>query len=170
MIACQRDQNEGDVTPDTGSRPAANDGADRGPRRDAGQKQQLVFVHIADAGEVALVVQRLADGPLWSGQQTAYRFGRIPVRTEDVRAEMPDHGGFVGGPQYGEVVQSEAERLPLGIREYGADLVHRPAPPAQLGWPGVARHSARSPEVTHLNFQARALGSPWQTKERADER
>src|SRR5215207_10889120 len=70
-----------------------------GPRRDAAQEAQLGLVDVADAGEVALVEQRLTDLAVQPGHQPSGCLGRIPVGAEKVGAEMPDEL-VLAGPRY----------------------------------------------------------------------
>ena len=70
---------------------------DRPPGREAGQEQHLGLVEVADAGQVALVEQGLADRATGVGEQPAHGFVGVPVRVEQVRAEVPDDARLVAG-------------------------------------------------------------------------
>src|SRR5215468_2557 len=72
---------------------------DRAPRADAAQEQRLRLVHVADAGQVALVEQGLADRPGRVRTQPALRLRRVPVRAEQVGAEVADRAALGGGGQ-----------------------------------------------------------------------
>ena len=58
------------------------------PRAEAAQEQHLGLVHVADAGQVPLVEQGLADRQAGLGAQPPYRLGAVPVRAEQVGTQM----------------------------------------------------------------------------------
>src|SRR5262249_9503294 len=88
------------------------DRTDRAPRVHAAQEQRLRLVRVADAGQVALVEQGLADRPGRVRTQPALRLRRIPVRAEQVRAEVPDRRWLGGGGQGLHDAEQVAARLP----------------------------------------------------------
>ena len=58
------------------------------PRAEAAQEQHFGTVHVADAGQISLVEQRLADGALRFGAQPPHRLGAIPVRAEQIGSQV----------------------------------------------------------------------------------
>ena len=69
--------------------------ANRAPWANPAKEQRLGLVDVADAGQVALVEQRLADGLARIGGQPADRLGCVPVRAEQIRAEVADGARFL---------------------------------------------------------------------------
>jgi hypothetical protein len=65
-----------------------------GVRVDAGDEAELGALDFADAGEVALVEQRFADGYVGRGREPAYRLLGVPVGAEEVGAEVTDQVAF----------------------------------------------------------------------------
>ena len=88
------------------------DVGDRAPGADAAQEQRLGPVNRAEAGQVALVQQGLADGPVRAGLQPPYRLGRIPAGTEQVGTEMAHYAFLVVTRQDLDHAEQVPERLP----------------------------------------------------------
>ncbi len=72
------------------SRRRSGTAADRGLRVHAGGEAELGGVHVADAGQVGLVEQRLAERSLGVSGEVGERALLVPVRAEQVGAEVPD--------------------------------------------------------------------------------
>src|SRR5579859_4618893 len=97
--------------------------SDRPPRAEAPEEQHFCSKNIADPGEVALVEQGLADRAGRVGAQAAFGLGRVPVRAEQVRAEVTDHGVLAGRGQDLHDAQLVAHRLPFAVRQDQPDPV-----------------------------------------------
>ena len=113
---------------------------DRGLRVHTADEAQLGGVHVADAGEVALVEQRVAQRAVRLGQQAAYGLVGVPVGAEQVRAEVTD----------GRLLGVALEELDDAEREAHRDLVGGGEDdPGLVGgaWPALAgrRAPARRP-------------------------
>ena len=91
--------------------------ADRRPRVEALEEQDLGLVHVADPGQQALVEQRLADGALRVAAQVRHRLLRVPVGPEDVRAEVADELVLPGAGDEAQVVHAVAGGGPLGVAD-----------------------------------------------------
>lgn len=96
--------------------------ADRRPWGDPTQEAQLAGVDIADSGEVALVEQRLTDGPKGIGQQPTPGLVPIPVRAEEIRPEMAHGLLLIMGMEHLQHGQSVADGDPVGGPQDGPDL------------------------------------------------
>ena len=105
----------------------------RRPWRDAAQEQRLGHVEGADAGEVALVEQRLSDRAFRRRAQPANRVVRVPVGPEQVRPEVPDNPAFVRGGDEVQHPQLVPDRRPVVVREDSPDVALATAPPALAG-------------------------------------
>src|SRR5690606_31811888 len=79
--------------------PVGGELSDGQPRGDAEQEAELALVHVADAGEVALVQQGLADRAVRVLEEVGQRQVRVPVGAEEVGAEVADGPVLVGGAQ-----------------------------------------------------------------------
>src|SRR5690242_14638191 len=109
---------------------------DRAPRVDAAQEQRLRLVRVADARQVALVEHCLADRPGRVGAQPAFRLRRIPVRSEQIGAEVTDGHWLGGGRQDLHDAEQVADGLPGVVAKDQPDPVvarnpfaGRPHPP-----------------------------------------
>src|SRR5215469_8126743 len=98
-------------------------GADRPRRAEATQEQDFGLIEVADAGQIGLVQQRLADRPPGRGAQPAYGLGGVPVVAQQVRTQMADHALFRSGRQDLDDSQLVPDGLPFGILEYQPDPV-----------------------------------------------
>lgn len=106
------------------------EGADGDPGGDPEQEAELALVDIADTGEIALVQEGLAEGTGGVAQEVGEGPVGVPVRAEQVGAEVADGVVFVGGAdqlQYGEAI---ADGRAVGVAQDRADLVCRAAAPA----------------------------------------
>jgi hypothetical protein len=106
-----------------GHRPEVRDGAGRLPRVDAAQEQHLGLIQVADAGQAALIEQRLADGAARFGGQPPYRFGAIPVRAEQIWPQVPGDLILVAGANQLDHAELITDRLPGIVGEHQPDLV-----------------------------------------------
>ncbi len=97
---------------------------------DAGQEAGLAAVDVADAGQVALVQQGHADGNVRGREQPPFGLGRIPVRAQQVRAEVPHDGVLLVGADHLQDAQGE----PDGVGRGGAQH----APGGEAGLPPAA--------------------------------
>src|SRR3954447_26237859 len=75
--------------------PRIRDAVDAGPRVHPLDEQDLGLVEAADAGEVALVEDGLADRPLGLAQQIPDRQLGIPIGAEEIGAEVTDQVNFL---------------------------------------------------------------------------
>ena len=105
--------------------------ADRRPRIDAADEQHLGLVQVADAGQVALIEQRLADRRIGLRAQPARRAAAgVPVRAEQVGAEVADQLGLVGGRRSARRSWTRrpiASQLLVADRARGSDADRAPA-------------------------------------------
>ena len=92
------------------------------------QEQHFGNINIADAGQVALIEQRLADRPLRLLPQAADRLGAVPVRAEQVRAEVTDDRVLVLARYHLHHREQVPDRLPGVVGQHDPDpVVGRPA-------------------------------------------
>ena len=103
--------------------------ADGTPRPDAAQEQRLGLVHVADAGKIALVEQRVGNRSIRRRGQIRNRARCIPIRTEEIGPEMVDKRVLVGGRDERDVVQVITHGSDLAGLQDDPDRVRR-APPA----------------------------------------
>ena len=74
--------------------------------------------------------------PIWPvgrGQQPSYRLVEVPVRAEQVRAEVPDRVALLAALEQLDDRQPEADGLPFAVLEHHPHLVAGPAPPPLAG-------------------------------------
>jgi len=140
---------------------------DRRPRRDAAQEADLRLVEVADAREVALVEQRRRDRAVGIGGQAAHGLVGVPVRAEQVGAEVSDKVVLMSGRDEGDVVEVEADRGDALGLEDDPDRVSRSASPRLAG-------SEDAPRAVHaqVGVQAHAAAfrhSRWRQGGHADE-
>ena len=77
----------------------------------AGQVARLAPVDVADACKLPLVQQRKSHGDVRFGAKPAQSFFLVPVRTEQVRPEVPNNLVFLSGGHHFQ----DAEREPDGV-------------------------------------------------------
>ncbi len=119
---------------------------DRRPRIDALDEQGLGFVHVADSSQVALIQQGQPDLPVGILPQPPDGLGGVPVRAEQVRAEMSHQLTFVGAAHQHDVVHAVAGRPPLGVAQQHAHHVLR-----EPRWPPARRPDA--PRSVHAQVR-----------------
>ena len=88
--------------------PEIRDVAHRRPRRDPPQETRFGLVHVACAGKVALIQQRFGDRAGTVGCEPTRCFGRVPIGTEQIGAEVPYKSRLVGGRYERDVVHPVA--------------------------------------------------------------
>jgi len=101
----------------------------RGPRVDTAKEAQLGAVHVADPRHHPLVEQRHPDGAVGVAGQIDRRRRGIPIRAEQVGAEMIDRLVLVRTRQHLENAEVETDRLHLVGSEHHPGLVAGLPPP-----------------------------------------
>lgn len=109
---------------------SVGEGADGEPGGDAGQEAQLASVDIADAREVALVQEGLAEGAVRGGEEAFHGEVEVPVRSQQVRPEVADGLALLAGAQEFEDGEAVADGGVVGVGQDRADLVTGAAAPA----------------------------------------
>jgi hypothetical protein len=115
--------------------------AGRRPGRDAADEEGLGHVERADAGEVALVQQRLADRAAGDGEQPPPRLGGVPGLAEDVGPEVADERVLAVGAHQVEHPELVPDRRPLGVGQDRPDPAVPARPPAGPVHPPLALHA-----------------------------
>lgn len=111
------------------------------PRADPAQEQDLGLVDVTDAGQIALVQQRFPDEAFGVGAQPAHRLRAVPVRTEQVRAQVAGYLRLVAGADELDHAELIADGLPVGVRQDQPDLVAVPEPLGPGPDPPVSVHA-----------------------------
>jgi hypothetical protein len=96
---------------------------DARPRIDPLDEQRLGLVEVADAGQVALIEQRLADRDVRLRVEPAQHLVDVPVGAEQVRAEVTDELVLVRRHDDPQIMHAIARREPGGIADPRADHV-----------------------------------------------
>jgi hypothetical protein len=122
------------------------DRADGARRVDAPQEQRLRQVDGPEAGQVALVEQRLADGPGGGFGEECHRRRRVPVRSEQVGPEVPDGLPFPRGRQHLGDAELVPGGQPLGVAEQQSQPVALP----------VSAGRVDPPRALHLEVRVHA--------------
>ena len=104
--------------------------ADRTRGQQAVQEAHLVDVLVAEAGEVALVVQGEEHRALGVGGHPAHGFVERPVGAEEVGAE-PGHRVVLGrAVEHLDQAEGEPDRLVVGVLQHDPGGVRGASPPA----------------------------------------
>ena len=99
------------------------------PRIDAGQEADLGPIDVARPGHHRLIDERVTHLAFGLGREPPGGLVGIPVRTEDVGAEVLEESLFGGRPDHLEPSQSMADRDPVLGLEHASDLEGASAPP-----------------------------------------
>ena len=111
------------------TRPWVLEPTDLRPRIDAGEEAHLGSVDVARPGHHRLIDEGVTDLTLRLSGEPPSGFGGIPVRTEDIGAQVLEESLFGGRPDHLEPPQSMADRDPVLGLEHASDLDGASPPP-----------------------------------------
>ncbi len=109
--------------------PGSVEPTDLRPRIDAGEEADLGSVDVARPGHHRLIDEGVTDLAFRLSGEPPSGFGGIPVRTEDIGAEVLEESLFGGRPDHLEPPQSMADRDPVLGLEHASDLDGASPPP-----------------------------------------
>ena len=119
-------------------------------RMDAREEAGLAPVDVSDPRQLALVQQGDADRHVRGREQPAFGLGRVPVRAQQVRAEVPHDGVLLVGPDHLKDAQGEPDGVGRGGAQHAAGR--------EAGLPPAAPGRVDLPAALHL--QVRMDGEP----------
>ncbi|BAS07271.1 hypothetical protein AHiyo4_06930 [Arthrobacter sp. Hiyo4] len=119
--------------------PEVVDSRDRSRRMQTGQEAGLAAVDVADARQVALVQQGDADGHVGCHTDPPLRFGRVPVRTQQVRTQVAHDAVLVRGADHFQDAKRESDgvRCRRAQNAPGGESRLPPAPSGRIDLPGA---------------------------------